>query len=328
MNYANQIKNYAKKIGLDTIGFCSVRDIKDCGGYLNKVKEMGLENEFQEKDIEKRINVYDYIKDGKTIVSIAFPYFYGNNPKNKSIFFSKYTLGQDYHKVAKKYMDKVCEYINSIGGSTVSLVDSNPLTERYIAYKCGIGFIGKNGNIITEKYGSYIFLGEIITDLEFNFNNTIVESTCGKCTLCINSCPSNCLCNNGINNYNNCLSYITQKKHIEDADFGRFKGRMFGCDTCQDVCPFNKNVSLSKLPEFKPYEFMKNPDVYEIINMDNKTFKDKYGFTAASWRGKSLLQRNALINLMYNEKNSKIILNTTSPYVNEYYHRLLKLITL
>ena len=125
---------------------------------------MGLENEFEETDIEKRINPMWYMERGKTIISIAFPYLWVEN--NIENGFSKYTKGLDYHRVVKKYLDKICDFIKSKGGEAISFVDSNTLPERYIAYLANIGFIGKNNMIITEKYGSYVFLGEIITDLE------------------------------------------------------------------------------------------------------------------------------------------------------------------
>jgi epoxyqueuosine reductase len=177
--------------------------------------------------------------------------------------------------------------------------------------------------LITKKYGSFVFLGEIITDIKINPDKPI-EDNCGECSLCFNSCPTKSI--NKIEGVPNiCLSYITQKKDMEDKWFNKLDGRLFGCDSCQDVCPYNKKVEKSTIEELKSYEHMKNISTKELINIDNKIFKEKYGITSCGWRGKNILQRNILINLVNLKKtitiDRKII---RSPYVIDYYHRLLK----
>ena len=148
-----KIINYCNSLGLDTIGFIECRKFEELREFFKFRKENLLENEFEESDIEKRINPNIYMEDGKTIISIAFPYLWKENDMDNG--FSKYTKGLDYHRVVKSYLDKICIYINELGGNAISFVDSNMLPERYIAYLSGIGFIGKNNMIITKKYGSY-----------------------------------------------------------------------------------------------------------------------------------------------------------------------------
>ena len=178
------IINYCNSLGLDTLGFIKCREFAELKDFFYERRKQGLENEFEEKDIEKRINPFNYMSDGKTIISIAFPYLHDINYFDNG--FSVYTRGKDYHKVVKSYLSKICEYIESIGGKANSFVDSNFLPERYIAYLAKVGFIGKNNMIITEKYGSYVFLGEIITDLEINcdnergFNEISLFKECGE----------------------------------------------------------------------------------------------------------------------------------------------------
>ena len=159
-----EIVEFCNSIGIDTIGFIKCRRFNELVEFFEYRKKMKLENEFEEVDIEKRVNPQWYMKEGKTIISIAFPYLWPEN--NIENGFSKYTKGLDYHKVVKSYLDKICEFIKCKGGSAIPFVDSNTLPERYIAYLAGVGFIGRNNMIITKKYGSYVFLGEIITDLE------------------------------------------------------------------------------------------------------------------------------------------------------------------
>lgn len=323
MSNKSKILKFCQDLGLDAVGFCTCRVFDELKPFFEERKAKGLQNEFEEKDIKKRINPKIYMEDGKTIISMAFPYLC-EEVNNSSVYFSKYTLGRDYHKVVSEYLKKICDFIETLGGKAIYFVDSNSLPERYIAYLCGIGFIGKNNMIITEKYGSYVFLGEIITNLQIETDKPI-EQKCGSCDLCMNTCPTKAVNKNG-SCPNICLSYITQKKDIEDVWFKKLKGRLFGCDSCQDVCPFNKGISFSGLKEFAPYEYMKNVSLEELINIDNKTFKEKYSITSCGWRGKNVLMRNALISSV---ENNNILENINiesirSPYVKDYYHRLLK----
>lgn len=322
MNKKTLIKDYCKSLGLDCIGFMECKKFYELESYYIERKKRGLFNEFEEQDIEKRINPLFYMKEGKTIISIAFPYIYDLKFNNR-IYFSKYTLGKDYHSVVENYLKKIIEYIEKLGGKAMHFVDSNALPERYIARKSGVGFIGKNNMLITKKYGSYVFLGEIIVDLELEADKP-QENLCKECDICLKSCPTGAIKQN-LKDSSLCLSYITQKKEIEDFWFEKFNGRIFGCDTCQRVCPFNKHVKMSQIEGFKPFDFMESLDIEDLANITNKDFKEKYRNTSCGWRGKNILQRNALINMFnmniiedFNEDNIK------SPYIKNYYDRLFK----
>lgn len=320
MDNKAQIKEFCKKLGLELVGFTKCRKFNELESYYERLKEKKLLNEFEEKNIEAKINPFKIMKNGKTIISIAFPYVFGKE-ENKDIYFSKYTQGMDYHKVLSYYLKRVCDFIvENLDGEAQYFVDSNPLPERYIAYMSGVGFIGKNKMLITKKYGSYVFLGEIITDLIIEEDKPI-ENLCGQCNLCKQSCPTNAL---QIGNSNICLSYITQKKDIEDKWFSKLEGRLFGCDTCQDVCPFNNDIQFSNIPELKPFDFMKNVECREILDLKGSTFRDKYKITSCGWRGKNILIRNMLINQFYKgtcDKNNNM--QFESAYINNYYNRLL-----
>ena len=313
------IEEYCEALGLDTIGFARCRKFSELENFFKKRKELGLENEFEEHDIEKRINPNIYMKEGKTIISIAFPYIWDSS--NNENGFSKYTKGFDYHRVVKGYLDKVCEYIESLGGKAISLVDSNALPERYIAYLSGIGFIGKNNMIITEKYGSYVFLGEVITDLEIECDSirTLEEiqkyNKCSKCIKCIEKCPTKSITISR-KNPNICTSYITQKKELSKSELKLLKGKIFGCDICQDSCPYNRGIEKSKIELFRALEFM-NESVEIYANINNKFFKENISKTSCGWRGKNVLKRNAIIEIANRgEKIEKYKGN--SPYIDEY----------
>ena len=322
MDYKSIIIDFCENLGLDTVGFCECRRFEESKAFFEHRKLKALQNEFEEQDLEKRINPFIHMEDGKTIISIAFPYLH-DIEENSHLYFSKYTRGRDYHIVISDYLKKICTFIKDLGGKAIYFVDSNPLPERYIAYLCGIGFIGKNNMLITEKYGSYVFLGEIIIDLKMEPDKPI-EQKCRDCSLCLNICPTKSI-NREESWPNVCLSYITQKKQIEDSWFKKLEGRMFGCDSCQNVCPFNKAIQLSKIDQFTPHEHMKNVSLEELINIDNKIFKEKYEVTSCGWRGKNILQRNALINKAMLQNRLDIEeKDINSPYVKDYYHRLLK----
>ena len=210
------IVEFCKHMGLNTIGVSRCEPFLDLKPYLIKRKELELENEFEEEEVEKRINPLLLMKNGKSIISIAFPYSFGEE-ENSQIHFSSYTWGRDYHKVVGEYLREICRVIEGLGGDALPFVDSNPLPERYLANISGVGFLGKNNMIITKKYGSKVFLGEIITSLHLEADKPI-EDKCGDCELCLSACQTKAITKE-IKNPNICLSYITQKKHVEDIWF-------------------------------------------------------------------------------------------------------------
>lgn len=319
------IETFCRSIGLDTIGFIPCRSFEELREFYQERKERNLQNEFEEDDIEKRINPSIYMEDGKTIISIAFPYYLTKENNNMDNGFSVYTKRFDYHRVLKTYLGKICEYIQGLGGNAECFVDSNSLPERYIAYLAGVGFIGRNNMIITRKYGSYVFLGEIITDLEIDcedkrkFDEIAGYKECGDCDHCIKECPTKSINKKKINP-NICLSYITQKKEISDKEIGLLKGNVFGCDFCQLKCPYNEVEITNVLDEFKILDYM-NDEVSKFANMDNKFFKDKISMTSCGWRGKNVIKRNAIIRM---HKEGYDISEFTGPseYINEYINRL------
>lgn len=316
-----KIEDFCNSLGLDTIGFIPCRAFEELREFYKIRQEKNLQNEFEEKDIEKRINPIHYMKEGKTILSIAFPYYHEGKDINNG--FSIYTKRPDYHLVVKQYIGKICDFIRTLGGKAEGFVDSNTLPERYIAYLAGIGFIGRNNMIITKKYGSYVFLGEIITDLEipcednYTFEQISDYTECGECMNCFKECPTRSI-NKHQTNSNICLSYITQKKEISKKEMSQLKGNVFGCDFCQLQCPYNQDVAINVLPEFKTLEYM-NEDLCTYANMNNQYFKEKISKTSCGWRGKNVIRRNAIIGVNYLDVNFDLNeFRGDSPYINDY----------
>lgn len=312
-------------LGLEYYGFMKVRTLAESRSYFKERENLGFVNPFEEQDLEVKVDLSSVLPEGKTIISIAFPYFY-NRTVSPGGYFSVYTRGKDYHVVVRRYLEEIAEVLRQKGYQAKVFSDNNPLPERLIAHIAGVGEIGRNHMLITKKYGSYVFLGEIVTDyemetLERDYSEIPEHRVCGTCTNCVKACPTKIL-GSELYNTRRCMSYITQDKNIEDQDFDLFKGRLFGCDTCQLVCPLCRDAEVSFIEDFRPLQFMESPDVRGLVALDNASFR-RYKETSAGWRGKKLLQRNAMIELVRRgERVEDRYLNTA--YLMDYYHRLLR----
>lgn len=302
----DNIIKYASSIGIDCIGFSDTYfdDI-----FLNRLKERreaGHLSGFEEGDENVRIDINSLLENAKTIISIAIPYKTIEVDKSKP-YLSKSSLGIDYHRILRNKLDSISEFIkNSYGARSVYFTDTGCLHDREVAKKCGIGFYGKNTSIITKEYGSFVFLGEIVTDL-FIDRDVEIESKCGDCTLCLDACPTKALEKPYYLNAKKCLSFVTQKKEIlTDYEIKKMGLRLYGCDVCQDVCPYNKNVKTSSVKEFYPDTWNINIDPDKILKMTNNEFKKYFGLTSSGWIGKKRFQRNMIIALGNSNNKSYI----------------------
>ncbi|MCA9398378.1 MAG: tRNA epoxyqueuosine(34) reductase QueG [Candidatus Omnitrophica bacterium] len=172
---------------------------------------------------------------------------------------ARYAVGKDYHQVMKEHLEKLAEYINKLDSSaeTYCAIDSRPVAERGLALNSGIGFLGKNTMVIKPGIGSYFFIGVVLTTLELPFDESMMWD-CGQCRLCLDTCPTNALLDNYQMDAKNCISYMTieQKEVLSDEQLENTQGWMFGCDLCQEVCPYNSSpkIPLTDWKEFLPTE--------------------------------------------------------------------------
>ncbi|EGD51854.1 domain of unknown function DUF1730 protein [Thermoanaerobacter ethanolicus JW 200] len=323
-----EIKKFAQQIGIDLVGFASPDCLKEYNNFLKERENLGYSCSIEERDIQKRISPEFILPEVKSIIAIALSYNVEHEIKYYSRSYgiiSRSSWGVDYHKVLKEKMEKLSEFIKSKCQEvkTVCLVDNNPLLEREIAYHAGIGWFGKNGLIINDEYGSYIFLGEILINKYFE-PDAPQKTKCGDCNLCIKACPTNAIAEPYIIDANKCLSYITVKKgKIEEKIAKKMGRRIYGCDTCQQVCPFNKRAKKVVRPEFVPDKLLPRHDLIEILNMSKKEFAEIFGPTSSSWRGKSIIIRNAIIACVNTKEKSciepiKNLLKSQSPLLRGY----------
>lgn len=226
----------------------------------------------------------------KSAIVCLFPYYVEHkDPSN----LSRYTWATDYHLVINEYLKKLIEKLQIINTDAQFSIhcDTSPLADRYMAYLAGLGFYGKNNCFISPKWGSYVMIGTILTTLELEPDTPLTQS-CMECNRCITACLGQCLGHDEFK-FDTCKSYLTQKKGELTSEEEHIIAKtplVFGCDVCQEVCPHNKDIPTTPIPEFQSVE--PYIDIDELDSLTNKEFKAKYGHRAFSWRGKKILMRN------------------------------------
>ena len=302
MNIKEEIINLAKDIGISKIGFTTADDFDYLEKSLRLAVEEGRNSGFEHKNIEERIKPKLSLSSAKTIISIAvaYPHKLKQQPQKTAYKRGKFTpnsWGLDYHYVLQDKLDRLAKGIEELTADFEykGMVDTGALVDTAVAQRAGIGFIGKNGLVISKEFGSYMFLGELITNLDIEPDQP-VDYGCGDCNRCVTACPTSCLIGDGTMNAKRCLSFQTQDKGVMDLEFRKkIKTVIYGCDICQICCPYNKGLDNPLATEIDPD--LSHPELLPFLELSNGQFKEKFGHVAGSWRGKNILQRNAIIAL-------------------------------
>ena len=290
----------ARRIGFDLVGFSKVSELNEESSRLEKWLKSGYQAkmDYMNKNIEKRKDVSILLSGAKSVISLAINYFvnkkYSGKPEYGKI--SRYAWGKDYHLVIWEKLSQLETELKEIDNNIEfrSYVDTGPVMDKAWAVKSGIGWMGKNTNIINKEIGSWFFLATIITNYEFEYSIPI-NDFCGSCTACIDACPTDAILNPYIIDSNNCISYLTieNKKEISEKFVGKFDNWIFGCDICQDVCPWNVKFSKETLSE----EFHSGTNIEielkEVINMNIADFKNKFYNSPLKRTKLTGLKRNA-----------------------------------
>ncbi|MFS9450597.1 tRNA epoxyqueuosine(34) reductase QueG [Streptococcus cristatus] len=302
MNIKEEIIKLSKEIGISKIGFTTADDFDYLEKSLRLAVEEGRNSGFEHKNIEERIKPKLSLASAKTIISIAvaYPHKLKQQPQKTAYKRGKFTpnsWGLDYHYVLQDKLDRLAKGIEELTADFEykGMVDTGALADTAVARRAGIGFIGKNGLVISKEFGSYMFLGELITNLDIEPDQP-VDYDCGDCNRCLTACPTSCLIGDGTMNAKRCLSFQTQDKGIMDLEFRKkIKTVIYGCDICQICCPYNKGLDNPLATEIDPE--LAHPELLPFLELSNGQFKEKFGHIAGSWRGKNILQRNAIIAL-------------------------------
>ena len=302
MNLKEKIIQLSQEIGISKIGFTTADDF----AYLEKSLRAGVEEGrttgFEHKNIEERLDPKLSLASARTIISIAvaYPRRLPQQPQKTAFRRGKITpnsWGLDYHYILQDKLKRLARGIEELTANVEykGMVDTGALVDTAVARRAGIGFIGKNGLVISKEYGSYMFLGELITNLELEPDQP-VDYDCGDCNRCVEACPTSCLLGDSTMDARRCLSFQTQDKGMMDLEFRKkIKTVIYGCDICQICCPYNKGIDSPPVVDIDPD--LAQPELIPFLELSNGQFKEKFGLIAGSWRGKNILQRNAIIAL-------------------------------
>ena len=267
------VKKTALGLGFDFCGIAKAayldEDARRLESWLNK--GMNGSMQYMENHFEMRVDPTNLVPGAKSVITLLFNYFPKEKQQNEFPKISKYAWGEDYHIVIRKkvheFLEAIKKNIGEVNGR--GFVDSAPVLERSWAQKAGLGWIGKNGNLINKEQGSFLFIATLIVDLELNYDAPIGKDYCGTCTRCIDECPTEAILPNKVVDGSKCISYFTielKDALIDEKMKGKFDNWLFGCDACQDVCPWNRFSKYTKEEGFKPLN--------EILHFNEKDWDE------------------------------------------------------
>lgn len=314
----------AYKLGITTVGISDITDYSYLRDFLKNRKKKNQACEFEEENIDKRLNAKNLFPKCKSIIAIAVPYGQGYRiagAKDKGLL-SVSSHGIDYHIRVNSILNTLAEELMKyIDFKYHPCVDTGPLIDKEVCRGAGLGNYGKNSLLINENEGSFINLGYLLTDIQVEGNIITESNICGTCNICVERCPNGAISHKGGINSMKCVSYLSQTKNYIPLDYRETMGRqIYGCDICQIVCPKNRDMLNKDTDEDYSGLLV---DLGEILTISNRQFKGKYGHMAGAWRGRIIWKRNALISIanlkitsMFD--NVKRELENPSPIVKTY----------
>ncbi|NCO64554.1 MAG: tRNA epoxyqueuosine(34) reductase QueG [Flavobacteriales bacterium] len=266
--YSTLIKTEAKRLGFLSCGISKAGFLEEEAPRLEKWlnKNMHGQMQYMENHFDKRLDPTKLVEDSKSVISLLLNYYPSQEQTANSYKLSKYAYGTDYHFVIKDKLKLLLSFIQEEIGDVHgrAFVDSAPVLDKAWAAKSSLGWIGKNSNLLTQQVGSFFFIAELIIDLELEYDLPTTDH-CGTCTACIDACPTQAIIEPYVVDGSKCISYLTIE--LKDNIPSEFKGKMddwmFGCDVCQDVCPWNRFSKPHNEPLFNP-----NPDLLSITKKD------------------------------------------------------------
>lgn len=289
------VKQYANQLGFDHCGIAKAQllneDAKRLEQWLNQ--DMHGSMQYMANHFDLRIDPTKLVPDAKSVITLLLNYFPEEQQHNNTPKIAKYAFGKDYHEVIREklkiFLAMIKKDIGEINGR--GFVDSAPVLERSWAQKSGLGWIGKNGNLINKQMGSFFFIATLIVDIELEFDNPFARDYCGSCTKCIDHCPTDAILADKVIDGSKCISYFTielKDTLIPDAMKGKFDNWMFGCDICQDVCPWNRFSSPNKEANFTPIPEILNFTTNDWEELTEESFKSIFKHSPlkrSKWQG-------------------------------------------
>ncbi|SDQ26392.1 tRNA epoxyqueuosine(34) reductase QueG [Flagellimonas zhangzhouensis] len=291
------IKAEAKRLGFLSCGVSKADFLEEEAPRLEQWlnKQMHGEMQYMEDHFDKRLDPTKLVEGSKSVISMLLNYYPSEQQNADSYKISKYAYGTDYHFVIKDKLKNLLHFIQEEIGEVHgrAFVDSAPVLDKAWAAKSGLGWIGKNSNLLTQQVGSFYFIAELIVDLELEYDNPVTDH-CGTCTACIDACPTDAIVQPYVVDGSKCISYFTieLKNEIPNEFQGKLDEWMFGCDVCQDVCPWNRFSKPHSEPLFNP-----NPELLSFTKKDweeitEDVFKQVFKKSPVKRTKLSGLQRN------------------------------------
>jgi epoxyqueuosine reductase len=290
----------AKAIGFDLVGFAKAdlleNESKNFEKWLGENYQAGMD--YMQKNLDKRKDVKRILPNAKSVISLGLNYYtpesYSEDKSKGKV--SRYAWGKDYHLIIWAMLDELEDELKIVDPKfeSISYVDTGPVMDKAWAVRAGIGWLGKHTNIINREIGSWFFIANIISNYDFIYSELITDF-CGTCTACIDACPTKAIVQEYVVDANKCISYLTieNKNEIPEEFKGKFDNWLFGCDICQDVCPWNQKFPVETLiNDFHP----KNKELVldEVIEMNEAEFKQKFQTSPVKRAKLGGLKRNAL----------------------------------
>jgi len=293
------IKTEALRLGFMSCGIAKAEQLEDDAMRLEQWLKKGYNSgmQYMENHFDMRIDPRKLVPGAKSVITLQLNYFPAQQQQPDAPKIAKYAYGTDYHYVIREKLNELLQYIKDNIGEVTGrgFVDSAPVLERSWAVRSGLGWIGKNGNVLTRQSGSFFFIATLITDLDLVVDAPFTTDHCGTCTRCIDACPTQAIISPTEIDANKCISYLTieLKDALIPSEFhNKMEGWLFGCDICQDVCPWNRFSKENTEPNFTPIPEILNLSLNEWESMTeetfNKTFKNS-PMKRSKWKG---IQRN------------------------------------
>ncbi|HEX2866675.1 MAG TPA: tRNA epoxyqueuosine(34) reductase QueG [Ignavibacteriales bacterium] len=302
MKLTNEIAaEAAKNLGFDLIGFTPadelIEETEKLQEWLAKKYNAGMA--YMERSIEKRRDVRNILASAKSVISLALNYYtdekHSGDPEKGKV--SRYGWGTDYHYIIWEKLEELTNKLKSMdpGFEAMTYVDTGPVMDKVWASKAGLGWIGKHSNLITKEFGSWVFLATVITNYDFSFSSMVTDH-CGSCTRCLEACPTGAITSEYVVDGSRCISYLTieNKAEIPEDFKGKMEGWLFGCDICQEVCPWNiKFPKVTSEEKFLPENGNKEIDLKEVLSMESTDFKVRFRRSPINRAKLKGLKRNA-----------------------------------
>ncbi len=296
-NYTNLIKSEAKRLGFLSCGISKAGFLEEEAPRLEKwlTNNMHGEMQYMENHFDKRLDPTKLVEDSKSVISLLLNYYPNDIQTENTFKLSKYAYGTDYHFVIKDKLKHLLQFIQDTIGDVHgrAFVDSAPVLDKAWASKSGLGWIGKHSNLLTQQVGSFYFIAELIIDLELEYDTPTTDH-CGTCTKCIDACPTQAITEPYVVDGSKCISYFTieLKEKIPMEMKNKFDDWMFGCDVCQDVCPWNRFSKAHNEPLFNPHPELLSMTKNDWEDITEEVFKDIFKNSAVKRTKFEGLKRN------------------------------------